>query len=216
MIYKNIKKGIFKERPNRFIAKIEIDGKIETVHVKNTGRCKELLIDGCEVILSKSDNQSRKTKYDLIAVYKKGLGLVNIDSQAPNYVVKEWLEKQGYDIVKPEYFYGNSRLDFYCQKGDEKTLIEVKGCTLEKDGIGYFPDAPTLRGTKHLKELKKAVEEGYKACIIFAIQMENVFEVRANKETDPAFANALLEACQAGVEIICLTCEIRENEIKIG
>ncbi len=215
MVYENIVKGVFKERPNRFIAKVEINGEIHTVHVKNTGRCKELLIEDCEVFLNKSDNCTRKTEYDLIAVHKKGRGLVNIDSQAPNAVVKEWLKRQDYDIIKPEYTFENSRLDFYCQRGEEKTLIEVKGCTLEIDGVGYFPDAPTQRGTKHLKELTKAVKCGYKAMIIFVIQMENITKVLPNKNTDISFSNALLEACEAGVKMLCLGCKISENEIVI-
>jgi sugar fermentation stimulation protein A len=131
MEYKNTIHGIFKSRPNRFIAKVEVNGVLETVHVKNTGRCKELLVENCDVILEKSDNPNRKTKYDLIAVYKQGLGLVNIDSQAPNKVVKEWLEKQDYDFIKPEYTYGNSRIDFYMEMDGKKFLMEVKGCTLE-------------------------------------------------------------------------------------
>ncbi len=131
MEYKNIIHGIFKSRPNRFIAKVMVEDVLETVHVKNTGRCKELLVENCDVILEKSDNPNRKTKYDLIAVYKQGLGLVNIDSQAPNKVVKEWLEKQDYDFIKPEYTYGNSRIDFYMEMDGKKFLMEVKGCTLE-------------------------------------------------------------------------------------
>ena len=142
MHYENIIHGEFVSRPNRFIAKVIVEGKEETVHVKNTGRCKELLLPGADVILEISDNPNRKTKYDLISVYKEGLGLVNIDSQAPNKVVKEWLERQGYDIIKSEYTYGNSRLDFYMERAGEKYLLEVKGCTLEIDGVGYFPDAP--------------------------------------------------------------------------
>ena len=151
MKYQNTIKGRFLERPNRFIAYVDVEGNTETVHVKNTGRCKELLLPGREVVLEISDNPNRKTKYDLIAVYKKGLGWVNIDSQAPNAVVKEWLESdqsgfEGITFLKPEYNFGNSRVDFYLECGQRKILMEVKGCTLEIDKIGYFPDAPTERG----------------------------------------------------------------------
>lgn len=215
MKYKNIKRGIFKSRPNRFIAIVDIDGKDETVHVKNTGRCKELLVPDCSVILSKSDNESRKTKYDLISVYKPELGLVNLDSQAPNHVVKEWLLLQNYDKVQPEYTFGNSRLDFYLEKDGRKILMEVKGCTLEIDGIGYFPDAPTLRGTKHLKELTKAVLEGYECFVVFVIQMPKITEVRPNAATDPLFAKALDEAKLAGVKVISLQCIVTEDELKV-
>lgn len=215
MKYKNIKKGIFKSRPNRFIAIVNIEGNDETVHVKTTGRCKELLIPGSQVILSQSDNTSRKTKYDLIAVYKQGLGLVNIDSQAPNQVVKEWLLAQNFGKVHPEYKFGNSRLDFYLEKDDRKILMEVKGCTLEIDGIGYFPDAPTERGTKHLRELTKAVLEGYECYIMFVIQMQKVTEVHPNAGTDPIFAKALDEAKTAGVNVICLQCIVTKDELKV-
>lgn len=215
MKYSNIKKGIFKSRPNRFIAIVNIDGEDDTVHVKNTGRCRELLIPGSQVILTESDNLSRKTRYDLIAVYKQGLGLVNIDSQAPNQVVKEWLSSQDYDKIQAEYKYGGSRIDFYMEKDDRKMLMEVKGCTLEVDGIGYFPDAPTERGTKHLVELTKAISDGYECYVVFVIQMPKVFEVRPNSSTDPAFTKALSDAKAAGVKIIFLPCEVTENELKV-
>ena len=162
MRYPDITEGKFIDRPNRFVAHVEINGHPETVHVKNTGRCRELLLPGSRVILNHSDNPNRKTAYDLVAVYKESLGLVNIDSQAPNQVMKEWLSAQGFDVIHPEYTYGNSRMDFYmermkaAQNTSERYLLEVKGCTLEKEGIGYFPDAPTLRGVKHLHELIKA------------------------------------------------------------
>ena len=146
MKYDNITKAKFIKRPNRFIAEVELHGAKETVHVKNTGRCKELLVPGCDVYLTAPDSPGRKTKYDLVAVTKSNGLLINIDSQAPNKVAKEWLAEQGYDKVIPEYTYGDSRIDFYMEKGSEKYLMEVKGCTLEVDGIGYFPDAPTERG----------------------------------------------------------------------
>lgn len=215
MKYYNIKRGIFLERPNRFIAKVNIDGKIETVHVKNTGRCKELLIPGVTVILEQETNPSRKTKYDLIAVYKKGLGLINIDSQAPNKVVYEWLSKCDYNYIKPEYTFGNSRFDFYMEKGRDRCLMEVKGCTLEIDGVGYFPDAPTSRGVKHLKELCEAAKQGYKCSVAFVIQMPGITEVRANIETHPEFGIALDEAKAMGVEILMLQCNITEETLEI-
>ena len=215
MKYGKITKGIFIERPNRFIAKVNINGRTETVHVKNTGRCKELLIPGAAVILEEGTNPARKTKYDLIAVYKEGLGLVNIDSQAPNKVVHEWLMTRGYDLVKPEYTYQNSRFDFYMEKGSERYLMEVKGCTLEIDGIGYFPDAPTKRGVKHLRELTEAVKAGYKCRVAFVIQMPGICEVRANIATHPEFGIALEEAKAAGIEVIMLQCNIAEDTLGI-
>ena len=215
MNYQNIIHGQFHSRPNRFIAKVWIDGELETVHVKNTGRCRELLLPGAEVILECCDQPTRKTKYDLIGVYKEGLGLVNIDSQAPNKVAKEWLLQQDYTCVRPEYTYGDSRIDFYMERGEERFLMEVKGCTLEVDGIGYFSDAPTERGIKHLHELCKAVDEGYHCMLAFVIQMEGIHEVRANAETHPAFGVALEEARQAGVEIVFLPCKIEEDSLKI-
>ncbi|MDY4892091.1 MAG: DNA/RNA nuclease SfsA, partial [Agathobacter sp.] len=201
------------DRPNRFIAHVELNGKVETVHVKNTGRCRELLFPGADVILSHSGNPSRKTAYDLIAVYKEGLGLVNIDSQAPNQVVKEWLKGQAFTLVRPEYGYGDSRIDFYMEKGNKRYLMEVKGCTLERDGIGYFPDAPTERGVKHLHELTKAVSEGYQAYLTFVIQMEGVTKVLPNIETHPEFGEALQTAQEAGVKVVYLPCQVEEDEI---
>ncbi len=215
MKYKNTIQGIFKSRPNRFIAWVEVDGKIEKVHVKNTGRCKELLLPDVRVVLEVADNPNRTTKYDLIAVYKETLGWVNIDSQAPNKVVGEWLQKQGYTYVKPEYKYGDSRIDFYMEREDEKYLLEVKGCTLEIDGVGYFPDAPTERGVKHLRELVKATTDGYHGMVAFVIQMEGIREVRPNVDTHPEFGVALEEAKRAGIEILCLGCEVTENTLDI-
>lgn len=215
MKYNKIIRGIFHSRPNRFIAKVYVEGELTTVHVKNTGRCKELLLPGAEVILEVSDNSARKTKYDLIAVYKEGLGLVNIDSQLCNKVAGEWLATQGYDYIKPEYTYGASRVDFYMEKGNEKYLMEVKGCTLEIDGIGYFPDAPTERGVKHLRELTAAVECGFHCSVAFVIPMEGVTEVRANIATHKAFGDALEEAKRAGVEVVFLSCKVLPDEVII-
>lgn len=204
----------FIDRPNRFIAHVDLNGVVETVHVKNTGRCKELLIKGVTVILEESDNESRKTKYDLIAVYKENFGLINIDSQAPNKVAKEWLESKDYTYIKPEYTYGNSRIDFYMEKDDRKYLMEVKGCTLERDGIGYFPDAPTERGVKHIYELIKAKEDGYEVSLAFVIQMEGVNEVLPNIETHPEFGVAIDDAKKAGVNIVFIKCRVYENRLE--
>ena len=204
----------FIDRPNRFIAHVDLNGNVETVHVKNTGRCKELLIKGVTVILEESDNESRKTKYDLIAVYKENFGLINIDSQAPNKVAKEWLESKDYTYIKPEYTYGNSRIDFYMEKDDRKYLMEVKGCTLERDGIGYFPDAPTERGVRHIYELIKAKEDGYEVSLAFVIQMEGVNEVLPNIETHPEFGVAIDDAKKAGVNIVFIKCRVYENRLE--
>ena len=205
----------FIERPNRFVAKVEINGTLETVHVKNTGRCKELLLPGVDVVLSEADNPNRKTRYDLIAVEKAGLGLINIDSQAPNKVMAEWLATQGFDYIKPEYTYGASRIDFYMEWQGQKDLLEVKGCTLERDGIGFFPDAPTERGVKHIHELIKAKKEGYWAGIAFVVQMPKVSEVRPNIETHPAFGEAMEQARTAGVQILTLGCTIKPDSLTV-
>ena len=216
MKYNNITPGIFLKRPNRFIAEVEIDGQKETVHVKNTGRCRELLIPGCEVWLTEPGTPGRKTKYDLVAVRKSGGVLFNIDSQAPNKVVKEWLETMDYDRVVPEYTYGDSRIDFYMERGKEKFLMEVKGCTLEVDGVGYFPDAPTERGVKHIRELIKAKEAGFNAILAFVIQMDGVTEVRPNIEMHPEFGEAMNDAETAGVEILFLTCHVEPDKLEIN
>ena len=215
MKYNNITRAIFLDRPNRFIANVDIEGHIETVHVKNTGRCKELLIPGCEVWLNAPGTLGRKTKYDLVAVRKNNGILFNIDSQVPNKVVNEWLQGQDYDTVVPEYTYGDSRIDFYMTRGEDQFLMEVKGCTLEVDGIGYFPDAPTKRGVKHLRELTKATKDGYKAMLAFVIQMDGVSEVRPNIETHPEFGTALAEAKAAGVEVLFLKCHVEPDLLEI-
>lgn len=215
MRYNNITRAIFLDRPNRFIANVDIEGQIETVHVKNTGRCKELLIPSCEVWLNAPGTPGRKTKYDLVAVRKDSGILFNIDSQAPNKVVNEWLQGQDYDTVVPEYTYGDSRIDFYMTRGEDQFLMEVKGCTLEVDGIGYFPDAPTKRGVKHLRELTKATKDGYKAMLAFVIQMDGVSEVRPNIETHPEFGTALAEAKAAGVVVLFLKCHVEPDLLEI-
>lgn len=215
MKYENCTTGRFIERTNRFIARVEIEGRQETVHVKNTGRCKELLAPQREVALVRSGNPTRKTRYDLVAVKKPYRGWINIDSQAPNQAVREWLEAQDYDLIKPEYRYGKSRIDFYLEKGAEKILLEVKGCTLEVEGKGYFPDAPTERGVKHLRELAGAVAAGYAAVVAFVIQMNGVREVYPNAATHPEFGEALEEAEAAGVKIWRLPCRVAADRLEI-
>lgn len=211
MKYRNVIRGSFIDRPNRFTAHVEIRGKTETVHVKNTGRCRELLLPGADVWLSGSDKPGRKTAYDLIAVKKSNGLLINIDSQAPNAVAREWLETLEFDVIRPEYRYGQSRLDFMMERGKERFLMEVKGCTLERGGTGYFPDAPTERGTKHLHELADAA--GYKPVLLFVIQMDGIREVLGNRETDPSFCAALENARAAGVNVICLPCHVEADEL---
>lgn len=221
MKYKNITHAKFIDRQKRFIAYVELDGKVETVHVKNTGRCKELLLPGSDVILEKTDNPARKTQYDLVAVYKNGLGWVNIDSQAPNQVVKEWLNNspelfENITLLKPEYTYGKFRVDFYLECASRKIFIEVKGCTLEIDGIGYFPDAPTERGVKHLHELTEAAGKGYECYIAFVIAMPGVRKVLPNVKTHPEFGTALAAAMEAGVKVIYLPCNVLPDELSIA
>lgn len=219
MHYNHVVRGIFKDRLNRFIAHVYVDNILETVHVKNTGRCKELLLPGVEVILEKSDNPNRKTQYDLVAVYKAGLGLINIDSQAPNKVVYEWLQGEtcfkNITYIKPECIYGASRMDFYFEYGGKRAFMEVKGVSLEIDGIGYFPDAPTERGIKHLRELVKAVSEGYEAYLAFVIQMPGIEQVLPNGKMHKEFAQAYEEAVRSGVKVLHLQTEIQEDAMRI-
>ena len=216
MRYKNITRAVFLNRPNRFIAEVDIGGHRETVHVKNTGRCKELLVPGCEVWLTAPGTEGRKTKYDLVAVRKSNGLLFNIDSQAPNKVVKEWLDTKDYDRIIPEYTYGNSRIDFYMERGNEKYLMEVKGCTLEENGIGYFPDAPTERGVKHIRELIKAKQKGYVTILAFVIQMDGVSKVLPNRKMHPEFGTAMDDAQKAGVEILFLTCHVEPGSLIVN
>ncbi|MBQ4510265.1 MAG: DNA/RNA nuclease SfsA [Clostridia bacterium] len=215
MKYSNIIEGKFISRPNRFIAYVEINGTAEVSHVKNTGRCKELLSKDARVYLEVSDNPERKTKYDLISVYK-GDTLVNMDSQAPNKVALEFIrEKLPNAKIKPEYTYGNSRIDIYVENGDKKALIEVKGVTLENNGIAMFPDAPTERGIKHINELIKAKEDGFESYILFVIQMKGVSEFKPNYKTHREFGKALQKAQKAGVKILAYDCIVTENTLKI-
>lgn len=215
MKYANMCPGIFCSRPNRFIAHVQIDGQMQVVHVKNTGRCRELLVPGAEVWCQRSDNPSRKTGYDLIAVNKAGR-LINMDSQAPNAAAGEWLAGGGLGPVEQlrrEQTHGDSRFDFFFEKEGKPCFLEVKGVTLEDGGICAFPDAPTERGGKHLRGLAQAAREGYGAYVLFVIQMEDVAFLHPNEERDPAFAAALREAAQAGVEILALDCRVSPEEM---
>lgn len=219
MKYERIQVGRFIERPNRFIAYIDIDGAKETVHVKNTGRCAELLKPGATVYVQKSDNPERKTQWDLIGV-EKGNRLVNMDSQIPNAVVKEWLEEGNlFNLplkIQPETTYSKSRFDLYVEAGNRKVFIEVKGVTLEENGVARFPDAPTERGVKHVEELIKALKDGYESYIIFVIQMNGVRYFTPNIDTHPEFAEALRKAKKAGVKILAYDCDVKEDEIRLN
>ncbi len=215
MRYDNIIQGTFISRPNRFTAIVSVNGRQETVHVKNTGRCRELLINGCDIWLTAPGTPGRKTRYDLVAVRKDNGMIINIDSQAPNKAVGEWLGQRGYDRIVPEYPFGESRIDFYMERGSEHFLMEVKGCTLERDGIGYFPDAPTERGIKHIYELIRARAQGYRAVLAFVIQMNGMTEVRPNTDTHPEFGKAWQDALDAGVRILFLGCRVSCDEIVI-
>ena len=217
MKYGKMVKGIFLSRPNRFIAKIEIAGKEETVHVKNTGRCRELLPPGAEVWCEVSNNPNRKTKYDLITV-RKGDRLINMDSQAPNAAAMEWLLSGGLGQVedlKPETFHGDSRFDFSFTLDGKPCLMEVKGVTLENDGVCAFPDAPTERGVKHIQGLIRAAKEGYGAYILFVIQMADVKYLHPNDATDPAFGAALREAAENGVQILAMDCAVTPDTMEL-
>ena len=216
MEYKNIVQGKFIARPNRFIAHVEIDGAVEICHVKNTGRCRELLIPGTTVFVQDCQSPTRKTRYDLIFVYK-GDRLINMDSQIPNKVFAEWVRKgnlfSGGAIIKPETGYGNSRFDFYIEEGTRKAFVEVKGVTLEENGVALFPDAPTLRGVKHLDELCRCVEAGYDAYAVFIIQMDRIRHFTPNMKMHPEFGHALHAAKKAGVKILALDCEVTKDSI---
>lgn len=219
MRYEKITKGKFISRPNRFKAYVELNGEEELVHVKNTGRCAELLKAGATVYVQKSAKEERKTKWDLIAV-EKGQRMINMDSQIPNQVVKEWLEKENLfeniTCIRPEYTYGNSRFDLYVEAGERKIFIEVKGVTLEEDGVVRFPDAPSERAVKHVEELQKAVKDGYEAYVFFVIQMKDVRYFTPNRQTHPEFAEALAEAERNGVKILAYDCSVTEDSIELG
>ena len=219
MQYRSVKKGIFQARPNRFIAHVEVDGRLEVVHVKNTGRCRELLVPGATVYLEESDNLARKTRYDLIAV-EKGRLLVNMDAQAPNKVFQEWAEGgsflPGLTLLRPETTWGSSRFDFYWEAGERRGFVEVKGVTLEKDGHARFPDAPTERGVKHLEELIRCQAEGYEAAVCFVIQMAGMKDFAPNDVTHPAFCAALRKAAGAGVQVLARGCSVTPDTLTIA
>ncbi|MBQ7115723.1 MAG: DNA/RNA nuclease SfsA [Clostridia bacterium] len=222
MRYSKVIEGVFIERPNRFIARVLIDGKIENVHVKNTGRCKELLVPDAKVYLYVSDNPNRKTKYDLIAVEKvtdRGTILVNMDSQVPNDVVGEWLKKgelfSQNAVIKREAKFGNSRFDFFVEDGGRKAFVEVKGVTLENNGVVSFPDAPTERGVKHLNELALCLENGFEAFVIFVVQMKGVYKFEPNAEHHKEFADTLISAREKGVRVLVYDCIVTPDSIEI-
>ena len=219
MNYEHIVEGRFLERPNRFVAKVDLDSHVETVHVKNTGRCRELLVKGAKVYLDKSANRERTTAYDLVAV-EKGDRIVNMDSQAPNKAVGEWLVSGGLfsdvTMVRPETKFGNSRFDFYVETDTEKIFIEVKGVTLEEDGVVRFPDAPSERAVKHVEELIAAKHQGYRVFVLFVIQMEGVKYFTPNRHTHPEFADALCEASKAGVEVLAYDCLVTPATMEIN
>ena len=217
MNYKNIVPGVFLARPNRFIAHIEINGQTEICHVKNTGRCRELLPVGAKVWCERSNNPARKTLYDLITV-QKGHRLINMDSQAPNAAAREWLEQGGLgqiENLKPESRHGDSRFDFSFTKEGKACFLEVKGVTLENDGVCAFPDAPTTRGVKHLRELTALAKAGFGAYVLFVIQMADVKHLHPNDKTDPDFGAALREAAAAGVQIMAMDCDIKTDSMVI-
>ena len=219
MQYAQIMQGVFRARPNRFIAHVEIAGREEIVHVKNTGRCKELLLPGATVYVQHFPEGKRKTKYDLIAVEKQNL-LINMDSQAPNKVVQEWLMEQEpfgkITYLKPECKHGDSRFDFYLETEAKKMFIEVKGVTLEEKGVVMFPDAPTERGVKHVQELCHCLEQGYEAAIIFVVQMSGSRYFTPNRRTHAAFATALEQAAASGVQLMALTCAVTPDSLIIN
>lgn len=219
MQYGKILPARFLSRPNRFVARVEAEGEELVCHVKNTGRCRELLVPGATVWLEESPNPSRKTKFDLIAV-EKGDRLINMDAQAPNKMFGEWAAaggfREGLTLLRPETTYGSSRFDFYWESSKSRGFVEVKGVTLEEDGVVRFPDAPTLRGVKHLDELVKAHEAGYEAAVCFVIQMENVRWFAPNDVTHPEFGQALRRAAQAGVEILAMDCAVTPQSLTMG
>lgn len=220
MRYPNISKATFVRRLNRFVAMVELDGHTERVHVKNTGRLGQVLVPGARVYLCAPGTPGRKTTYDLVAVKGADGSLYNVDSQATNAVVREWLETQDVTRVVPEHRFGDSRIDFYVEHtvaGESSPcLIEVKGCTLVRDGVGYFPDAPTTRGTRHLRELMRAASLGTDAAVAFVVQVEGVFEVRADEKVDPTFASTLELARERGVRVLTLPCHVEPDALEVA
>jgi sugar fermentation stimulation protein A len=219
MVYPDICKGLFLERLNRFVAEVEIGGEVQVCHVKNTGRCRELFLPGATVYLQRFEPGARKTQYDLISV-RKGDRLINVDSQAPNKVFREWAEGGGFlpgiERIRPEYSLLNSRFDFLIERDGRKALVEVKGVTLEEDGVALFPDAPTERGVKHLKELAECQQKGLDAYVVFVVQMKGVLYFTPNERTHPAFGQALRDARAAGVGVYAMDCGVAPDEITAG
>ena len=220
MQYQQVRKGCFLARPNRFIAQVELDGRTETVHVKNTGRCRELLVPGATIYVEGSHNPKRKTKYDLIAV-EKGSLLINMDAQAPNHLFAEWAKagnfRQNLTLLRPETTWGNSRFDFYWEDSlGTRGFVEVKGVTLEEEGLALFPDAPTERGVKHLRELIACRAAGYEAAVCFVVQMAGMKGFSPNERTHPDFGAALREARDAGVEILVVGCTVTPDQVEIS
>ena len=218
MIYENILPAVFVDRPNRFIAHVELNGRLEVCHVKNTGRCRELLIPGCRVYVQHQPSPTRKTAYDLIAV-EKGERLLNMDANAPNRVFNEYVRAgrflREWSVIRPETTHGDSRFDFYLESPGHRLFAEVKGVTLEDDGVMRFPDAPTERGVKHLEGLARCVQEGYEAWAVFVIQTEDVRWMEPNRRTHPAFADAMRQAAQAGVHLLALDCHTEPDRLEI-
>ena len=219
MQYAHVRPAVFQARPNRFVARVLLDGKEETVHVKNTGRCRELLVPGARVYLAEGDNPARKTRYDLVAV-EKGELLVNLDSQAPNKVFAQWAQAGGFrpglTLLRPETTWGNSRFDFYWEDAaGQRGFVEVKGVTLKEAGHVRFPDAPTLRGVKHLEELVRARAEGYEAAVCFVVQMEGMVDFAPNDATHPAFGAALRRAAASGVTVLAMECAVTPGSLAI-
>lgn len=218
MIYENILPAVFVDRPNRFIAHVELNGRLEVCHVKNTGRCRELLIPGCRVYVQHQPSPTRKTAYDLIAV-EKGERLLNMDANAPNRIFGEYVRAgrflREWPVIRPETTHEDSRFDFYLESPGHRLFAEVKGVTLEDDGVMRFPDAPTERGVKHLEGLARCVQEGYEAWAVFVIQTENVRWMEPNRRTHPAFADALRQAAQAGVHLLALDCHTEPDRLEI-
>ena len=218
MRYEHIVTGTFISRPNRFIAMVDVSGTVERCHVKNTGRCRELLVEGATVYLSVPDNPNRSTPYDLVAVMK-GDRLINMDSQIPNAVAAESLREipmfSRVTGIRREYTYGNSRIDIFAADDDNRYLVEVKGVTLEDYGVVRFPDAPTERGVKHVRELISSMKDGYVPCLLFVIQMDDVRYFEPNRATDPEFADALKEAKDAGVNILAYTCNVTPDSMTL-
>ena len=215
MKYEKIRPGTFLDRPNRFVAHVELGGTAAVCHVKNTGRCRELLVPGAKVYLEESGNPARKTQYDLIAV-EKGTRLINMDAQAPNRIFAQWIHQQEPEItVHPEYRYGDSRLDFCLERPEGLHLVEVKGVTLEREGHCLFPDAPTERGVKHIRELQRAAETGLDAVLFFVVQIRDIHSVAPNDVTHPAFGEALREAAAHGVRVLAYDCDVTPDSLKI-